>query len=242
MAAFHRNNDGAEEYWMSKYLEVLTPQNSQIIFIDQQPQMAFGVQSIDRQVLKNNVVALAKAAKVFKIPTTITTVETEAFSGNTYPELLAVFPENNILERTSMNSWDDQNVRDALAANKRRKVIVAGLWTEVCNTTFALCAMQNADYEIYMVADASGGTSVDAHKYAMDRMVQAGAVPMTWQQVLLEWQRDWARKETYDAVMAIVKEHSGAYGMGVDYAVTHVHKGPERVTHGQRIGPNPAHT
>src|SRR6478752_525894 len=98
-------------------LEVLTPQNCQLIFIDHQPQMAFGVQSIDRQVLKNNVVALAKAAKVFNIPTTITTVETESFSGNTYPELLAVYPENDILERTSMNSWDDQNVRDALAKN-----------------------------------------------------------------------------------------------------------------------------
>jgi nicotinamidase-related amidase len=221
-------------------LVVLTPQNSQVIFIDQQPQMAFGVQSIDRQTLKNNVVALAKAAKAFNIPTTITTVETESFSGNTYPELLAVFPENKILERTSMNSWDDQNVRDALAANKRKKVVVSGLWTEVCNTTFALCAMLEGGYEIYMVADASGGTSVDAHKYAMDRMVQAGVVPVTWQQVLLEWQRDWARKQTYDAVTAIVKEHSGAYGMGIDYAVTHVHKGAERTKHGQRIGPNPA--
>jgi nicotinamidase-related amidase len=221
-------------------LDVLTPQNCQLIFIDQQPQMAFGVQSIDRQTLKNNVVALAKAAKIFSIPTTITTVETESFSGNTYPELLAVFPENKILERTSMNSWDDQNVRDALAANKRKKVVVSGLWTEVCNTTFALCAMNDADYEIYMVADASGGTSLDAHKYAMDRMVQAGAVPMTWQQVMLEWQRDWARKETYDAVTSLVKVHSGAYGMGIDYAVTHVHKGQERVKHGQRIGPNPA--
>ena len=221
-------------------LEVLTPQNSQIIFIDQQPQMAFGVQSIDRQTLKNNVVALAKAAKVFNIPATITTVETDSFSGNTYPELLAVFPENKILERTSMNSWDDQNVRDALAASKRKKVVVSGLWTEVCNTTFALCAMLEGGYEIYMVADASGGTSVDAHKYAMDRMVQAGVVPMTWQQVMLEWQRDWARKETYDAVTSLVKEHSGAYGMGIDYAVTYVHKGAERIKHGQRIGPNPA--
>jgi nicotinamidase-related amidase len=227
---------------MSKYLELLTPQNSQLIFIDQQPQMAFGVQSIDRQVLKNNVVALAKAAKVFKIPTTITTVETDGFSGNTYPELLAVFPENKILERTSMNSWDDLNVRDALASNNRKKLVVSGLWTEVCNTTFVLSAMKDADYEIYMVADASGGTSVEAHKYGMDRMVQAGVVPVTWQQVLLEWQRDWARKETYDAVIAIVQEHSGAYGMGVDYAITHVHKGPERSKHGSRIGPNPAKT
>ncbi|MCM8622481.1 MAG: hydrolase [Candidatus Accumulibacter sp.] len=225
---------------MSRYLEVLTPQNCQLIFIDQQPQMAFGVQSIDRQTLKNNVVGLAKAAKVFNIPTTITTVETDGFSGNTYPELLAVFPEHKILERTSMNSWDDQNVRDALAANGRKKVIVSGLWTEVCNTTFALSAALEGGYEIYMVADASGGTSADAHKYAMDRMVQAGIVPMTWQQVLLEWQRDWARKETYDAVIHLVQEHSGAYGMGVDYAYTMVHKAPERVKHGQRIGPNPA--
>ncbi|MGQ7935917.1 hydrolase [Paraburkholderia sp. D1E] len=211
-------------------LEVLTPANSQIIFIDQQPQMAFGVQSIDRQVLKNNVVGLAKAARTFNIPTTITTVESESFSGYTYPELLDVFPDHKVLERSSMNSWDDQKVRDSLAANGRKKVVVAGLWTEVCNNTFALCAMAEGDYEIYMVADASGGTSKDAHDYAMQRMIQAGVVPMTWQQVLLEWQRDWAHKETYNEVMAIAKEHSGAYGMGVDYAYTMVHKAPQRTT------------
>lgn len=209
-------------------LEVLTPQNSQLIFIDQQPQMAFGVQSIDRQVLKNNTVGLAKAAKIFNIPTTITTVETESFSGYTYPELLDVFPNQKVLERTSMNSWDDQKVRDALAANGRKKVVVSGLWTEVCNTTFALCAMLEGNYEIYMVADASGGTSKDAHDYAMQRMVQAGVVPMTWQQVLLEWQRDWARRDTYNAVTNLVREHSGAYGMGVDYAYTMVHKAEQR--------------
>jgi nicotinamidase-related amidase len=140
-------------------LEVLTPQNCQLLFIDQQPQMAFGVQSIDRQVLKNNVVALAKAAKVFKIPTTITSVETQGFSGYTYPELLDVFPDQKLLERTSMNSWDDMKVRDALKANGRNKVVVSGLWTEVCNNTFALSAMLEGGYEIYMVADASGGTS-----------------------------------------------------------------------------------
>jgi nicotinamidase-related amidase len=202
---------------MSKQqLEVLTPQNSQLIFIDHQPQMAFGVQSIDRQTLKNNAVALAKSAKVFDIPTIITTVETESFSGHTYPELLAVFPEAPLLERTSMNSWDDRKVRDALATNGRRKVVVSGLWTEVCNCTFALSAMHDADYEIYMVADASGGTTKEAHDHAMQRMVQVGVVPVTWQQVLLEWQRDWARRDTYDAVIDIVKEHSGAYGMGVD--------------------------
>lgn len=228
---------------MSRKLEVLTPQNSQLIFIDQQPQMAFGVQSIDRQVLKNNVVGLAKAAKAFNIPTTITTVETESFSGHTYPELLAVLPKAPLLERTSMNSWDDLKVREALAAHAaegRKKIVVSGLWTEVCNNTFALSCLADTDYEIYMVADASGGTSVNAHKYAMDRMVQVGVVPMTWQQVLLEWQRDWARRDTYDAVVAIVKEHSGAYGMGVDYAYTMVHKTLERVTHGPTLAPKSA--
>lgn len=218
-------------------LEVLTAQNCQFIFIDQQPQMAFGVQSIDRQTLKNNVVGLAKTARVFDIPTLITTVETSSFSGHTYPELLGVFPEAPILERTSMNSWDDQKVRDALAKNGRKKIVVSGLWTEVCNLMFALSAMQEGGYEIYMVADASGGTSMDAQKYAMDRMVQAGVVPMTWLQVLLELQRDWARRDTYDAVMDIVREHCGAYGMGVDYAYTMVHKAPERVAHGPTLDP-----
>ncbi|CAK6466213.1 hydrolase [Klebsiella variicola] len=225
----------------SSKLEVLTPANCQIIFIDHQPQMAFGVQSIDRQVLKNNTVALAKAAKVFNIPTLITTVETESFSGNTYPELLDVFPGQDILERTSMNSWDDQKVRDALKANGKKKVVVAGLWTEVCNNSFALCAMLEGDYEIYMVADASGGTSKEAHDFAMQRMIQAGVIPVTWQQVMLEWQRDWARKETYTAVMDIVREHSGAYGMGVDYAYTMVHKAPSRQKSEHRtLAPVPA--
>jgi len=222
-------------------LEVLTPQNCQMIFIDHQPQMAFGVQSMDRQVLKNNTVALAKAAKVFNIPTIITTVETESFSGNTYPELLDVFPGQDILERTSMNSWDDQKVRDALAKNSKKKVVVAGLWTEVCNNSFSLCAMLEGDYEIYMVADASGGTTKEAHDMAMQRMIQAGVIPVTWQQVMLEWQRDWARKETYTPVMDIVREHSGAYGMGVDYAYTMVHKAPSRQESEHRtLAPVPA--
>ena len=208
-------------------LELLTPANSQLIFIDHQPQMAFGVQSMDRQMLKNNAVALAKSARIFDVPTTLTTVESQGFSGYTYPELLDVFPDAPLLERTSMNAWDDRKVRDALAASGRKKV-VSGLWTEVCNNTFAFSAMAEGGYEIYMVADASGGTSREAHDWSMHRMIQAGVVPMTWQQVLLEWQRDWARKETYDAVIAVVQEHSGAYGMGVDYAYTMVHGAPQR--------------
>ena len=212
--------------------EILTPENSQIIFIDHQPQMAFGVQSIDRQTLKNNVVALAKAAKLYGIPVTITTVETESFSGYTYPELLGVFSEQEILERTSMNSWDDQKVRDALEANGRKKVIVSGLWTSVCNNLFAFSAMAEAGYEIYMVEDASGDVSTAAQDYAMQRMIQAGVVPMTTIQTVLEWQRDWARRGTYDGLMDIIRDHFGAYGMGIDYAYTMVHKADERVVHG----------
>jgi nicotinamidase-related amidase len=223
-----------------KKLELLTPQNSALLFIDHQPQMAFGVVSIDRQTLKNNTVALAKSAKVFGIPTIITTVETESFSGPTYPELLDVYPEHDLLERTSMNSWDDQKVRDAVADTGRKKILLSGLWIEVCINSAAFSMMQDG-YEIYVVEDACGGTSDVAHRASMDRMLQAGVVPMTWQQVLLEWQRDWARKDTYDQTIAIVQEHSGAYGMGVDYAYTMVHKAKQRTQfHGKTLAPKAA--
>lgn len=212
---------------MSK-LELLNPQNSAVIFIDHQPQMAFGVANIDRQQLKNNTVGLAKAAKIFNVPTIYTSVETESFSGYIWPELLAVHPESTPIERTSMNSWEDPKFVEAVKATGRKKLVMAALWTEVCLNFPTLMAIE-AGYEVYIVTDASGGTSVDAHERSIDRMVQAGAIPVTWQQVLLEYQRDWSRKETYDAVMGLVQEHSGVYGMGVDYAYTMVHKAPQRV-------------
>ncbi|EML5155902.1 hydrolase [Morganella morganii] len=212
---------------MSK-LELLNPQNSAVIFIDHQPQMAFGVANIDRQQLKNNTVGLAKAAKIFNVPTIYTSVETESFSGYIWPELLAIHPESKPIERTSMNSWEDPKFVEAVKATGRKKLVMAALWTEVCLNFPTLMAIE-AGYEVYIVTDASGGTSVDAHERSIDRMVQAGAIPVTWQQVLLEYQRDWSRKETYDAVMGLVQEHSGAYGMGVDYAYTMVHKAPQRV-------------
>lgn len=206
-------------------LELLTPKNSTMIFIDHQPQMAFGVTSIDRQTLLNNTVALAKAAKAFDVPTILTTVETRSFSGAMWPQLLAVFPDRTSIERTSMNSWDDQAFVAEVKRIGRKKLVIAALWTEVCLAFPALEALA-AGYEVYAVSDASGGTTVEAHERAMQRMIQAGVVPMTWQQVLLEYQRDWARKETYDAVIDIVKQHSGAYGMGVEYAYTMVHGQP----------------
>ncbi|CAI0767141.1 hydrolase [Serratia proteamaculans] len=212
---------------MSKF-QLLDKDNSALIFIDHQPQMSFGVANIDRQLLKNNVVGLAKAGKIFNVPTIFTSVETESFSGYIWPELLAVHPEITPIERTSMNSWEDAAFVKAVEATGRKKLVISALWTEVCLTFPALMALE-AGYEVYVVTDTSGGTSVDAHERSIDRMVQAGAIPVTWQQVLLEYQRDWARKETYDAVMALVREHSGAYGMGVDYAYTMVHHAPARV-------------
>ena len=197
--------------------ELLTPQNSILLLIDHQPQMAFGVQSHDRALILNNTVGLAKAAKVFGVPTILTTVAARTFSGPIFPEIQAVFPDQKPFDRTSMNTWDDQRIRDAIKATGRPKLVIAGLWTEVCVTMPAIEALK-AGYEVYAVADASGGVSKEAHDMAMARMIQAGVVPVTWQQVMLEWQRDWARQATYVAVNDVVRQHSGAYGMGVNFA------------------------
>ena len=207
------------------YTELLNPQNSAVIFIDFQPQMVFGVANIDRQTLFNNVLLLAKAARTFKVPTILTTVESKGFSGNMWPQLLDIFPDQQPVERSSMNSWEDANFVAAVKATGRKKLIMAALWTEVCLAFPALEAIK-AGYDVYAVEDASGGTSVAAHNAAMRRIEQAGAAPVTALQVLLEYQRDWAHKETYNDVIEIVKEHCGAYGQGVEYAYTMVHGAP----------------
>ncbi len=197
--------------------ELLTAQNSILLLIDHQPQMAFGVQSHDRALILNNTVGLAKGAKVFGVPTILTTVTARTFSGPIFPEIQAVFPDQRPFDRTSMNTWDDLRIRDAVKATGRPKLIIAGLWTEVCVTMPAIEALK-AGYEVYAVSDASGGTSKEAHDQAIARMIQAGVVPVTWQQVVLEWQRDWARQDTYAAINEVITQHSGAYGMGVRYA------------------------
>jgi len=205
--------------------ELLNPANSAVIFIDFQPQMVFGVANIDRQTLFNNVLLLAKAAKIFKVPTILTTVETKSFSGNMWPQLLDIFPDQEPIERSSMNSWESEAFVAAVNATGKKKLIMAALWTEACLTFPALEAIK-AGFEVYAVEDASGGTTVTAHNAAMRRVEQAGAAPVTALQVLLEYQRDWAHKETYNEVMAVVKEHCGAYGQGVEYAYTMVHGAP----------------
>ena len=204
---------------------LLTPQNCAVALIDFQPQMIFGVASIERQTLLNNVLVLAKAAKAFGVPVILTAVETKGFSGNTWPALLDLFPEHTPIERTTMNSWEDKNFVAAVKKTGRQNLVIAALWTEACLTYPALQAMTDG-YGVFAVEDACGGTTPVAHDAAMRRIERAGAVPVTALQVLLELQRDWARKEHYDEVLAIVKEHSGAYGQGVEYAYTMVHGAP----------------
>jgi nicotinamidase-related amidase len=195
---------------------LLTPDNCALILIDHQPQMVFGMASIDRQLLINNVVGLAKAAKIFKIPTILTTIAAKTFSGPILSGLQEIFPDQNPIDRTSMNAWEDERVVAAVQKTGRQKLVMAALWTEVCLAFPALSA-QDAGFQVYAVADASGGTSVQVHDMAMQRLIQAGVVPVTWLQVLLEFQRDWARQETYDAVLKVIEEHAGAYGQGVAY-------------------------
>lgn len=206
--------------------KLINADDTLFIFIDHQPQMAFGVTSIDRQTLKNNTVALAKSAKLFGVPIILTAVETESFSGYIWPELMDVVQQKPI-ERTSMNSWDSDELVAQVKASGKKKLVICALWTEACLLFPTLCAIEEG-YEIYIVTDASGGTSPEAHDAAIRRMEQAGAHSLTTINALLELQRDWAHRDTYNGVMDIVREHLGAYGMGVDYAYTMVHKAPQR--------------
>lgn len=198
-------------------LELLTPQNCTVILIDHQPQMFFGVESASRATIMNNVVGLAKAAKIFKVPTILTTVAAKTFSGPLIPELQAVFPDQKPIDRTTMNSWEDKNLVAAVEKTNRKKLVIAALWTEVCLAFPAISAIQ-AGYNVYAVTDASGATTAEAHNMAIQRMVHVGVVPITWIQFLCELQRDWARQETYQPVMDLAKQHAGAYGAGIFYA------------------------
>src|ERR1700740_811130 len=204
---------------------LLTPDNCVVALIDHQPQMLFGVSNSDRQGIINNVIALSKATRVFELPVVLSTVETKSFSGNMWPQLRAVFPGQEPIERSSMNSWDDKNFVAAIKKTSRKKIVLAGLWTEVC-VAFPTVQAIHDGYEVYVVEDCWGDVSPLAHDNAMKRGVQAGAKPVTSLSVMLEWQRDWGNKGTYDAVMDIVKTHYGAYGIGVEYAYTMVHDAP----------------
>lgn len=211
---------------MSHYHKLYTAEDTAVVFIDHQPQMTFGVAGTDRATLVNNVTLLAKVAKEYKVPTILTAVETESFSGYIWPQLLDVFPGQPIVERTSMNSWDDEGFRAAIRATGRKNILMTGLWTEVC-VTWPTIEMIAEGYNIYVVEDCCGATSPAAQEAALSRMVQAGATRLTTIGALLEFQRDWKNREHYNALMGILKSQGGAYGIGVEYAYTMVHKAPQ---------------
>jgi len=201
---------------------LLTPDNCMVAIIDLQPQMLFGVANFDRQTIINNNVALLKTAKVFDVPVVLSTVETKSFSGNMWPQIQAIFPNQTPIERSSMNSWDDKSFVAAIEKSGKKKIVLTGLWTETCVALPTVQAIHDK-YEVYVVEDCCGDVSQLSHDNAMKRVIQAGAKPVTALSVMLEWQRDWALKDTYDAIMDIVKTHFGAYGVGVEYAYTMVH-------------------
>jgi nicotinamidase-related amidase len=204
---------------------LLTPDNCVVAMIDLQPQMLFGVANFDRESVINNNVLFAKASQVFGVPVVLSSVETKAFSGNTWPQILAALPGVSPIERSTMNSWDDRNFVAAIEQTGRKKIVLSGLWTETCVALPTVQAIHDG-YEVYVVEDCCGDVSQLSHENAMKRVIQAGARPVTALSVMLEWQRDWAHRGTYDAVMDIVKTHCGAYGIGVEYAYTMVHGAP----------------
>jgi nicotinamidase-related amidase len=200
---------------MSK-LEMLSPQNCAIALIDYQPAMYQGVQSHDRLVPFNNVQILAKTAKLFGIPTVISTVAKDSFSGPFMPEVTDLFPGHVVIDRTSMNSWLNADFRKAVHGTGRKKIVVAGLWTEAC-VMFPTLELLKEGFEVYIPADACGDVSLEAHNRAMDRATQAGAVPITSLQYLFELQQDWARAETYEGCMEIMRAHS-PYGIQIRFS------------------------
>lgn len=200
----------------NKYIDLLTPQNCAITLIDFQPAMFFGVQSHDRLTIMHNAAILAKAAKLFKIPTVLSTVAKDTFSGPLAAEITSVFKDHKLIDRTSINAWVDPYFRKAIEATGRKKIIVAGLWTEAC-VLFPTLDMLKAGYEVYIPTDACGDISKEAHERSVQRLIQAGAVPITSLQFVFELQQDWARGETYNGVMEILKAHS-PYGIQVSFS------------------------
>ncbi|RRN65943.1 hydrolase [Caulobacter sp. 602-1] len=196
---------------------LLEPQDCALLLIDQQAGLAFGVGSIDRQGLLNNVVALAKTAAAFRIPVIASTSATKVYSGPVMPAVRSVIPDVEVFERRSMNLWEDDAARAAVEASGRRRLLVSGLLTEACVTQPVLSALA-AGYEVFVVGDACGGLTPASHDLALRRLEAAGAAMTSWIQVLLELQRDWTRKATYDAARAIVEDHAGGYGIGLAYA------------------------
>lgn len=196
---------------------LLAPNDHILILIDHQSQMSFATKSIDAVMLRNNAALVSKAARIFGVDTILTTVAEKTFSGPMFDEIRGEFPGHDVIDRTTMNTWEDARITDRVNAIGKHKIVLGGLWTSVCIVGPALSALDQG-FDVYVIADACGDVSDEAHQRAMERMVQAGARPMTALQYLLELQRDWARGETYDATVHAAIENGGAYGLGLIYA------------------------
>ncbi|MFO1150383.1 MAG: hydrolase [Alsobacter sp.] len=198
---------------------LLTPRDHTLVMIDFQSQMAFATKSIDPVLLRNNAALVAHAAAGFGVSTILTTVAEKTFSGPMFDEIVEAFPGEPMIDRTSMNTWEDVHVIEKINAIGKERIVLSGLWTSVCIVGPALSAIAQG-YEVYVIADACGDVSEEAHDRALDRMVQAGARPMTSLQYLLELQRDWARSDTYGLTTGIARKFGGGYGLGIIYAKT----------------------
>ncbi len=196
---------------------LLNPADHALVLIDFQSQMAFATKSIDATLLRNNAALVANAAASFKVPTILTTVAEKSFSGPMFSEITDAFPGQKLFDRTSMNTWEDEAVIGEVNRIGKERLVMAGLWTSVCIVGPVLSALEQG-YDVYVITDASGDISEEAHERAVARMVQAGAKPITSLQYLLELQRDWARGETYDSTTGIARQWGGAYGLGITYA------------------------
>lgn len=197
--------------------KLLTPSDHTLIMIDFQSQMSFATKSIDAVNLRNNAALISNGAKGFGVSTILTTVAEKSFSGPMFSEITEAFPGQPLFDRTSMNTWEDAAVIGEVNRIGKSRIVLAGLWTGVCIVGPALSAIDQG-FEVFVIADACGDVSTEAHVRAMDRMVQAGAQPMTSLQYLLELQRDWARTETYEMTTGVAKKFGGAYGLGIIYA------------------------
>ena len=198
---------------------LLTPSDHILVLIDYQSQMAFATKSIDAVNLRNNAALISKAAKEFGVSTILTTVAEKTFSGPMFDEIRSVFPDAKTIDRTTMNTWEDAKIISEVNHIGKSRLVFGGLWTSVCIVGPALSALDQG-FEVYVVADACGDVSDEAHERAMQRMIQAGAGPMTSVQYLLELQRDWARGETYNATVGVAVANGGGYGLGLIYAKT----------------------
>ncbi len=195
----------------------LTPENSVVLYVDLQPQYVFSVQTINAGTLINNATGLAKAAKIFKVPTIFATISAKSFAGPMFEKVTEARPDVTPIDRTVINALDDPRIEEAIAATGRKKIILGGLWTDSCMVLPALSLLKKG-YEVYAVADVAGDVDRESHDRGMQRMVQAGAVPVTWLPITLEWQKDWSNSATAGELLQVAKEHGGAWGQGVFYA------------------------